>query len=218
MVKNMNISELQDKLKKLNITISARQISKIWGMDEASFSRKKRLGSEIKYENIIQLEQFLHINLTANNQENVNFTNQDIIKIPYIEWLPEEMRNPKYPDVVSRSVSIDNWGQIESLRIVAMNGNSLENYWYKIQNKDVLLIDTSETKVNADGRGVYFATSQNNTKFWIREMTEQLDGSIEFRAYPKSEIITKVYSKQQLKEVDFRVIGKVIKNVSLKLN
>lgn len=149
--------------------------------------------------------------------QNKDTSNNDIIKIPYIEWLPEEMKNPKYPDVVARSHSIDDWGQIESLRIVAMNGNSLENYWYKIQNKDVLLIDTSETKVNADGRGVYFATSQNNTKFWIREMTEQLDGSIEFRAYPQNEIITKVYTKQQLNDVGFRVIGKVIKNVSLKL-
>ena len=155
------------------------------------------------------------IDFYENQKRNIS---NDIIKIPYWQGLPEEMKNPKYPDVVSRSVSIDDWGQIESLRIVAMNGNSLENYWYKIQNKDVLLIDTSETKVNADGRGIYFATSQNNTKFWIREMTEQLDGSIEFRAYPQNEIITKVYTKQQLNDVGFRVIGKVIKNVSLKLN
>lgn len=151
--------------------------------------------------------------------ENViyNHLNNDIIQIPYIEWLPDEMKNPKYPDVVSRVMSIDDWGKIDSLRIVAMNGDSMECYWYRIQNKDVLLIDTSETKVNADGRGVYFATSRNNTKFWVREMMEQLDESIEFRAYTQSEIITKVYTKQQLKDVDFKIIGKVIKNVSLKL-
>ena len=141
----------------------------------------------------------------------------EIISIPYLEWLPEEMRNPKYPDVVSRTISIDDWGKIECLRIVAMNGDSMENYWYKMQNKDVLLIDTSETKVNADGRGVYFATSQKNTKFWVREMAELLDESIEFSAYPQSGTITKVYSKEQLKQVDFKIIGKVIKNVSLKL-
>ena len=48
----MNINELFEELAKRNINISARRISQIWGMDEASFSRKKRKGSEIKYENI----------------------------------------------------------------------------------------------------------------------------------------------------------------------
>ena len=204
------IQEIQNLTKR---KITYAEVAQIFGLTRSAVQNWSLRQRHLKEYEIQKINEAFSINNAIQKD-----TSNDIIKIPYIEWLPEEMKNPKYPDVVSRSVSIDDWGQIESLRIVAMNGNSLENYWYKIQNKDVLLIDTSETKVNADGRGVYFATSQNNTKFWIREMTEQLDGSIEFRAYPKSEIITKVYSKQQLKEADFKIIGKVIKNVSLKLN
>ena len=59
----MNISELQEKLTKLNVNISNREISAIWGMDESSFSRKKREGSEIKHKNIQQLEEALKINI-----------------------------------------------------------------------------------------------------------------------------------------------------------
>lgn len=213
----ITIIELQSTLQKLmNRRVSYTEIGYALGTGRSNISKRVSEGSKIKDYELVKIEQYFNVDFGKQTVNNFS-TDNDIIKIPYIDWLPEEMKNPKYPDVVSRSISIDDWGKIESLRIVAMNGNSLENYWYKIQNKDVLLIDTSETKVNADGRGVYFATSQNNTKFWIREMTEQLDGSIEFRAYPQNEIITKVYTKQQLNDVGFRVIGKVIKNVSLKL-
>lgn len=221
----MNITELQEKLKELNITMSARKISQIWGMDEASFSRKKRLGSDIKYENLLQLEQYLNINLTSiNHQKSINKTsiiNQmpviDRIEITYWSELPEELKNP---NIVScwfdREVIENSWGMsAEHLSIITMVGDKMSRYWYPIRSGDILIIDTSQNHIMDNG--VYFATSQNNTRFWIREMTEQLDGSIEFRAYPQNEIITKVYTKQQLNDVGFRVIGKVIKNVSLKL-
>lgn len=139
----------------------------------------------------------------------------DIIKIPYFEWLPDELKNPKYPDVVARLHSIDDWGNADNLRIMAMNGDKMEHFWYRIRNKDVLLIDTNETKINNNGSGVYFATSRNNTKFWVREMTETIDDGIEFKAYAPSGVTVKLLSKQQLIDADFRIIGRVIKNVSL---
>lgn len=74
----MNIDELFERLTKLNINITAREISAIWGMDEASFSRKKRTGSEIKYRNIKQLEQELNINLTEEPEKALN----DFIDLP----------------------------------------------------------------------------------------------------------------------------------------
>lgn len=215
----ITIIELQSTLQKLkNRRVSYTEIGYALGTGRSNISKRVSEGSKIKDYELVKIEQYFNVDFGKQTTVNNSISkNNDIIQIPYIEWLPNEMKNPKYPDVVSRVMSIDDWGKIDSLRIVAMNGDSMECYWYRIQNKDVLLIDTSETKVNADGRGVYFATSRNNTKFWVREMMEQLDESIEFRAYPQSEIITKVYTKQQLKDVDFRIIGKVIKNVSLKL-
>lgn len=139
----------------------------------------------------------------------------DIIKIPYVEWLPEEMKNPKYPYVAAQSHSIEGWGT--DLRIIAMNGDNMEYYWYKIRNKDVLIIDLAETKINANGSGVYFATSRNNTLFWTREMQKLYNGDIEFRSYSPSGHNVRVLTKEQLSEADFRVIGKVIKNVSFTL-
>lgn len=53
----MNIVELETELTKLNITINNRLICSIWGMDEASYSRKKKAGTEIKPKNIAQIEE-----------------------------------------------------------------------------------------------------------------------------------------------------------------
>lgn len=143
----------------------------------------------------------------------------NFIKIPYWTDLPEELKHKEYSYVLAQRVSIEQGWNLkpESLCITVMNGDAMENYWYKIRNNDVLIVDTNETKVNANGSGVYFATSRNNTMFWIREMQALYNGDIEFHSYAPSGTKTKVLTQQQLSEADFKIIGKVIKNVSFRL-
>lgn len=60
----MNIVELEEKLKTKGIkNITGRSISGIWGMNEQSYSRKRKEGSDIKEKNIRQLEQKFNISL-----------------------------------------------------------------------------------------------------------------------------------------------------------
>lgn len=59
----MNIDELYSNLEKLNINPSNRDLAGLWGMDAASFSRKKKAGTPIKYKNIIQVEEFFNIKI-----------------------------------------------------------------------------------------------------------------------------------------------------------
>ncbi len=65
----MDILELQAKLKENNINITAREISAIWGMNEQSFSKKKKEKTPIKYRNIEQLEKHLNIVLTDSKSQ-----------------------------------------------------------------------------------------------------------------------------------------------------
>lgn len=205
------IQELQNLIKR---KITYEEIAKVLGKKSGTvvrnWSYRQRQLEEFE---IQKLDEYYGKNKTEQNK--IIQSAQDIIKIPYFDWLPEELKNPKYPDVVARSHSIEDWGNIDNLRIVAMNGDKMEHFWYRIRNKDVLLIDTKETKINNNGSGVYFATSRNNTKFWVREMTETIDDGIEFKAYAPSGVTVRVLSKQQLADADFRIIGRVIKNVSL---
>lgn len=211
------ITEIQDTLQNLtNTKITQSDIAEALGTGRSNISLRIKNNSQLSFEEVKKIESYFNVSL---NEQKINFDNKqisnDIIKIPYFDWLPEELKNPKYPDVVARLHSIDDWGNADNLRIVAMNGDKMEHFWYRIRNKDVLLIDTKETKINNNGSGVYFATSRNNTKFWVREMTETIDDGIEFKAYAPSGVTVKLLSKQQLADADFRIIGRVIKNVSL---
>lgn len=66
----MNIIELENTLKKRQIkNITGRRIANIWGMNEQSYSRKRKDGSEIKEKNLKQIEQFYNISLTNETQK-----------------------------------------------------------------------------------------------------------------------------------------------------
>lgn len=98
----MNIDELLDTLQKLNINITNKEISEIWGMEASSFSRKKRNKSKIAYEHIKKLEDKLNIKLTF-----AEVLNNESLS-PALEWLnnegqkcnmPEILKIEYYPDV-----------------------------------------------------------------------------------------------------------------------
>lgn len=92
----MNISELQKELTERNINIPAYKIAEIWGMDETSFSKKKKNGTAIKLKNIEQLEQALKINLTKRDlPKEAPMTKDEILK--ELEEIKEHLKNTTKP-------------------------------------------------------------------------------------------------------------------------
>lgn len=69
----MNITELQEILKINNINLTGRAIADIWGMNEKSFSDKKRIGSQIKPKYLKLLEEKFDIVLTNPVLDNTDF-------------------------------------------------------------------------------------------------------------------------------------------------
>lgn len=209
---------LEFNLKKLRFDngLSQEQLGKILGVTKQQIGR-----IENGHSNLTEEKKKILLDLYPDLQSNTACAAKinDVIKIPYWEGLPDELKHIEYTYVLAQRASIEQGWNLtpESLCITVMNGDAMENYWYKIRNNDVLIIDTSETKVNANGCGVYFATSRNNSMFWIREMQMLYNGDIEFHSYSPSGTKTKVLTQEQLKESDFKIIGKVIKNVSFRL-
>ena len=60
----MNIDELYTILQEYNLRPSHRDLALLWGMDEASFSRKRKSKTDIKQKNIIQTEQHYNVRIT----------------------------------------------------------------------------------------------------------------------------------------------------------
>lgn len=209
------IIEIQDIIQKLTkAKITQIDIAEALGCGRSNISLRSKNNSRLTFEEIKKIEQYFNISL--NNQQTLQ-PESDVINIPYWSELPEELKNPDFEGVMAGKRAIVNhwYTKPENLCIVPMVGDKLSKYWYPINDGDILIIDTSHDFIR--GNGVYFATSRNNTRFWVREMQVLVNDDIEFKGFAPSGETTRVLTRQQLEDVGFKIIGKVIKNVSFRL-
>ncbi len=172
----MNILELQATLKKLNINITAREIAEIWGMDETSFSKKKKIGSEIKQKNIEQLENKLGIKL-------INFDIK-ILKEPKTE---EKIAVDYYPDVFgscgngkfvlsTQKEVIDvpkklfqHFSSVKKYSVINAVGDSMSPTIY---DKDKLIVEHWEGEQIKDNQVYVFAY---NNEIFVKRLVKNVD-------------------------------------------
>ena len=218
----MKYNEVLDRLQNLtNTTITQGMLCKICNVKQNTMSNRAKLNSEFKDSEIEALNKHygvnLYLNITRNDIRITSFeVEDDIIEIPYWEELPDDLKKFDVPVTIPVELIKNHWFlNPDNLRIVPMVGDKMTNYWYRINDNDILIIDTSHTFIR--GNGVYFATSRNNTCFWIREMQKLINEDVQIKGFAPSGETKKVFTQDELKEVDFRIIGKVIKNVSFRL-
>ena len=199
--------------------ITYEEIGDVLGVTRSAIQNRISRKSPLKdYEEAIIDDYYkLKSQNTTNQYASPHILSGDRIEISYWDKLPEELKNPKIVSCwFDREIIENSWGMsAEHLCIIPMIGDKMTRYWYPIRNNDILIVDTSQDYIM--GNGVYFGTSQNNTRFWIREMQILMNNDIQIKGYAPSGDTTKVFTKEQLDEVDFRLIGKVIKNVSFRL-
>lgn len=201
-----------------NAEINQAELGRVLGVSRANINYKKQANVLLSDEDVKKIETYYNVNLTPNDSSNLlQFPPSDRIEISYWPELPEELKNPKIVSVwFDREIIENDWRMnADHLCIVPMIGDKMARYWYPIRPNDILIIDTSQNYIM--GNGVYFGTSQNNTRFWIREMQILINREIEFNGYAPSGNTSKVYTSQELENVDFKLIGKVVKNVSFRL-
>lgn len=215
----MRYNVLIDRLQNLiNYRPSQAELGSIIGLAQTAVSGRANRNSNFPDEEIEKIEKHYHIKLISDNVKcDILQFPGDRIEIGYWEHLPEDLKNPNIMSVwFDREIIENAWGmKADHLCIVPMIGDKMTHYWYPIRNNDILIIDTSHNYIM--GNGVYFAVSRNNTRFWIREMQVLFNNDIEFKGFSPSGDTVKVISADSLKEADFKIIGKVIKNVSFRL-
>lgn len=219
----MKYSAVISNLQNLTNTprIKQTEIAQILGVTKQAITNRITKGIEFSNNELMLLSKHYKVDLVNLDTQNKIISNliqnADRVEINYWENLPEKLKKPKVASVwFDREIIENQWGlNPENLCIVPMVGDSLTNYWYPIRNGDILIIDTKVE--NIMGNGVYFGTSRNNSRLWIREMCIDINLNVEFRSYSPSGEEKKVYTLKELEEVDFKLIGKVIKNVSFRL-
>lgn len=211
----MRYSEVLARLQNLtSLQITQAELCRVLNIKQSTMGNRQNRDSNFSDDEITTLEHHYNVKL----QNNIcYFPVGDRIEIGYWEQLPEDLKNPNIMSVwFDREIIENAWGmKADHLCIVPMIGDKMTKYWYPIRNNDILIIDTSHNYIM--GNGVYFATSRNNTRFWIREMQVLINDDIQIKGFAPSGETTKVFKPEQFKEVDFKIIGKVIKNVSFRL-
>ena len=214
------ITEVIDTLKNLtNAKINQSDIARALNVTRATISKRAASGSQLTFDETVKIEKYFKVVLLEGGVSTLALMPlaNDRIEIGYWEHLPEDLKNPKIASVwFDREIIENDWEMsADNLCIVPMIGDKMMRYWYPIMSGNMLIVDTSQSYIM--GNGVYFATSQNNTRFWIREMQVLINNDIQIKGYAPSGETMKIFTKEQLDAVDFKLIGKVIKNVSFRL-
>ncbi len=214
------VGEILDTIQNLtNSKISQEEFGKALGTGRSNISLRIKNESQVTHEELKRLENYFNVILLEGGIKTLAMMplNNDRIEIGYWEGLPDALKKSKVQSVwFDREIIENDWEMSpEHLRIIPMIGDKMSNYWYKINNNDILIIDTSHNYIM--GNGVYFGTSQNNTRFWIREMQVLINNDVQIKGFAPSGDTQKTFTQKQLEDVDFKLIGKVIKNVSFRL-
>lgn len=139
-------------------------------------------------------------------------------EIHYLECLPEEARLPEVTSVHKDAQIVkEHWHRDpENLRILPMQGDGLTTYWYPCLNRDILIIDINS--IIPTREGLYAYSAKNNTMLFVAKLAQSMDGTIKIEKFEATgEVTQKIVSPEKQKEVDFRVIGRVVNNESLSL-
>lgn len=216
----MKYNEVIDRLQNLTLSkVNTTEVAKILDIPVRTLYTRSYRNSEVTAGELKKLENYYNIDLFKSDTPNnvVQFPAGDRIEINYWAELPEELKNPKVVSCWFDKEIVENaWGMsAEHLCIVPMVGDKMSRYWYPIRSGDILIVDMSQDYIM--GNGVYFATSRDNTRFWIREMQVLFNNSVEFKGFSPSGDTTKAISSEQLQDAGFKIVGKVIKNVSFRL-
>ncbi len=216
----MNIIELQDKLEKQNINLSARDICEIWGMNEQNFSRKKKQGTAIKHKNIAQLEKELNISLTDADKKAIQVieeVEQNKVKNTFatIEYFPDVYLSAGYGvevlDEYSESIVIDSQFLTsergmrvnpKNCKMVRVSGNSM---FPEYHHGDRVIIDESDQNLT-DGQIYAF---RYDGQCYVKEIN---------RAGNKIKCISvnKEYEPFFIeRDVDFKVFGRILPRIRL---
>lgn len=219
----MRHNELLDTLQNLiQIKPKQRELAEILNLRVGVIGQRASRNSCYSLEELSKIEQHYGIefltNYVVHKAVSATYNRPDYYNIPYWENLPNDLKLPslttKWEDI---ETIVNLWGRKpENLRVVAMYGNAMAGYWYPLNNRDLLYIDTSSTDITKSG--VFFFTTNGNKNMFIRELSLDLAGNVKFKRYePNSQVFEKVYTQEQLNELDFKVIGRVIKNINFNL-
>ena len=235
-VTTKELKSQQELSKRLKMKERIKQIRLELGMSQGDFANEINVVQQqlSKYERgenkpsadfLIKLIEKINVNVnwlltgkgTMFNVVSANFNRADAVEIKYYEnpTLIETIKNPEITSIwIDRELVHNVWRKHESdLRIIQMPGDNMQggHNYFTITNKDIVLIDMLSRNVSLSG--IYAYTTQNEKYIFIKAIQRVADGSIKFWS-TNSNYQSVILTQEQLDKIGFKVLGRVVKNLS----
>lgn len=219
---NMNILELCSILQLMKKEpISFADLGSVMGLSRQYVAKLKN--DEVDNDKLEIVEKHYNVKIPRDfvlcERKNVN---SSVFAIPYWEGCHECSDRLKRDDFIDLKLDIElinSWNvKPENLCIIAMPGEEMNGGEMPIANKDLLVIDISRN--NPYESGVFFVTSHNCQRVYVRRLMETLNekgqsvvfSTVDNEIYKKA--IEKYWTKEMRTEADIKIIGRVITNAT----
>lgn len=207
--------KLEDGIIKAGISNS--DAAKILNKSPSTITNRIKTGSELLVSEMIALENATGKSLYKDLRDQIKYNEEyDLVTIPYLEIDGFDTSKFKVPMVQER-VQFDReiiehyWNRIpENLRWFPMLGNTMNFGEYPLANNDVLIIDISS--VDTLKPGIYVYTTVGG--IFINGISKLKNGNVQF-IYTNQSYQVETYSPKELKEMEFQLRGRMVKNLSL---
>ena len=188
--------------------IPLKKAGEVCGVTEQTIGEYKK--KDIPDEWKIKLEEKYGYKLPCEIHSSVDMAHK-YVDIPYwdeCETLSEKLKNPACTQVCKDlEVVINGLKAVpENLRIIAMPSDKMEGGERPIKYGDILIIDTSLTDISYSG--IYFFIANNEV--FVNRVDKSID-SVSFK-FDNEKYAKKTYDFEQLKNANFKVIGRVLHN------
>lgn len=206
--------ELLCRLQNLtNVKVKKSEIAKILNFGYSAIANREKRNTPYSIEEIEKISQYFNVDILNNKKGN---TTGDKVEIPYYNdsRLKTDIKSSAITSIWFDRELVENIWRKEpkNLRIITMLGDKMDSGDYPLRNGDILIIDLSETDVTK--AGIYAFTTSNNSYMFVNGVNRRFDGTYRFyftnKAYPE-----KVLTDEDAENADIRIVGRVVKNLSL---
>lgn len=206
--------ELLCRLQNLtNIKVKKSEIAKILNFGYSAIANREKRNTPYSIEEIEKISQYFNVDILNNKKGN---TTGDKMEIPYYSdyRLKTDIKSSAITSIWFDRELVENiWRKDPTnLRIITMLGDKMDSGDYPLKNGDILIIDTSDIDITKVG--IYAFTTSNNSYMFVNGVNRRYDGACRFyftnKAYPE-----KILTDEDVIKADIRIIGRVIKNLSL---
>jgi len=201
--------------------ISQTEIANVLGTTSVAINKRITRSSELKVSEALKLvnhygynlfEDYIHNDKILPNSPNYH---HDSVEIVYYEnpTLDKTIKNPLITSLWLDSELVHNvWKKDEAnLRTIKMPGDVMNGGESPIRNLDMLIIDLLSTDILSSG--IYAYTTNDDNLIFINGIKQKVDGSVKFYYWNKTYSETD-YKLEDLRKINFKVIGRVIKNMT----